>query len=367
MRLTDEGKFDPNEKLGTYLPELLHDHPDYANMSVKAMLAHQAGLQAWIPFYWKMLEDGKRKTALFSDQQRKLDDVEVAERVFIPKVYQDSIMPWILDTELRSKRDYKYSDIGYYFFLRVIEKQTGMSLDEYVRETFYRPMGLRHFGYYPLNWAEKNMVIPTEYDAVWRERLVQGTVHDPGAAMLGGVGGHAGLFGNAEDLAAIMQMLLNGGTYGGNRLLSEEVIKEFTKCQYCTGEKKENRRGMGFDKPFRHGEGGPTFFGIPLGSFGHSGFTGTLAWADPENDLVYIFLSNRVYPTAENKKLIRMDIRTKIQEAIYDGLPKEDVILDLDSLGEQTQVLPERILSKKEMKKMKRQRRKTAEPQTVHQ
>lgn len=364
MRLYDEGKFDPDKRLGEYLPELIPDTSAYFNLKPREMLAHQAGLRSWIPFYWKMLKDGKRKEKLFSDTQNKVDDVEIADHVFIPKVYQDSIMPWILKTPLRTKRNYKYSDLGYYFLNLLIEKQSGMPQEEYVQKVFYRPMGLRNIGYHPSEWTDKRNIIPTEYDAVWRGKLVHGSVHDPGAAMLGGVGGHAGLFSNAEDLAVIMQMLLNGGEYGGNRFIEAQTIAEFTKCQFCDGSKKENRRAMGFDKPFRHGEGGPTFYGIPLETFGHSGFTGTLAWADPENNLVYVFLSNRVYPSADNKKLLRMDIRTKIQEAIYSGIIKE-IEIDPSLLAGEAEVAPSdapesEAVTAKELRRRKREEKRAS-------
>lgn len=360
MKLTDEGKIDPDATLGSYLPELLKDSPEHASMSLRSVLAHQAGLPAWIPFYLKMMEKGQRREGLFADKQQKTDDIAIAERVFIPKIYSDSIMDWILATELRAKKDYKYSDLGYYFMQRIIERVTEMPIEEYVYKTFYKPMGLRKFGYHPLDWAEKEHIIPTEYDPTFRQQLVWGYVHDPGAAMLGGAAGHAGLFGNAEDLAAIMQMLLNGGTYGGIRFLTDEVINEFTKCQFCTGKEDENRRAMGFDKPFRHREGGPTHYGVPLESFGHSGFTGTIAWADPDNDLIYIFLSNRVYPTAENKKLLKMDIRTKIQGVIYSALP-EPVVEDVELIAEPLDDLdPDEMkrLSKKERRRLRRQSKK---------
>ena len=181
-------------------------------------------------------------------------------------------------------------------------------------------MGLQTIGFLPLERFHKEQIIPTEYDTYFRGQLVHGYVHDPGAAMQGGIGGHAGVFSNAEDLAVVMQMLINGGTYGGQRYLSERVISEYTECQFCQSEMDEERRGAGFDKPVIPEGPGPTCKCVSFESFGHSGFTGTIAWADPVEDIVYIFLSNRVYPSAENKKLARMDIRTNIQEAIYEVL-----------------------------------------------
>jgi CubicO group peptidase (beta-lactamase class C family) len=162
-------------------------------------------------------------------------------------------------------------------------------------------------------------VVPTELDKTFRGQLIQGYVHDPGAAMMGGVGGHAGLFSNANDLAVLAQMYLNKGTYGGERYVQSKTIEEFTKCQFC---KNGNRRGIGFDKPEPEGKGGPTCDCVSYLSFGHTGFTGTMVWADPDQQIVYIFLSNRVHPDADNNKLVKMDVRTKIQQVIYDSLRK---------------------------------------------
>ena len=191
------------------------------------------------------------------------------------------------------------------------------SLDVISNNLFYSPLNLRYTTFKPLEKFDVSQIVPTEDDTLFRKQLIQGNVHDPGAAMMGGVGGHAGLFSNANDLAVIMQMLLNNGEYGGEKFLSEEVIKEYTKCQFC---EDDNRRGAAFDKPVRDNSDGPTCNCISFDSFGHTGFTGTMVWADPEEEIVYVFLSNRIYPSAENLKLIRMNIRTKIQEEIYRSL-----------------------------------------------
>jgi CubicO group peptidase (beta-lactamase class C family) len=172
--------------------------------------------------------------------------------------------------------------------------------------------------YNPLKKVDKSELVPTENDKTFRKQLVHGYVHDQGAAMMDGVGGHAGLFSNATDLAALMQMLLNNGEYGGKRYLSEAVIKEFTRCQFC---ENDNRRGLGFDKPqMDYNKTGPTCKCVSSLSFGHTGFTGTIAWVDPDKKLIYVFLSNRVYPDAENKKINTLATRVEIQEAIYDLL-----------------------------------------------
>ena len=191
-----------------------------------------------------------------------------------------------------------------------------MSLDVISDSLFYKPLGAATLTYNPLEKFSRDRITPTENDMHFRKKLVHGTVHDPGAAMLGGVAGHAGLFSNANDLAKMFQMYLNGGEYGGERYIEKHILDEFTKVQFP---EEDNRRGAGFDKPTGESSG-PTCQHVGMSSFGHSGFTGTIVWADPEKELLYIFLSNRVYPDAENKKLIRMNIRTDIQKAIYEAM-----------------------------------------------
>ena len=242
---------------------------------------------------------------------------EVADDLFILNDYEKTMYDRILRTNLRRHKKYKYSDLGYYFVKKIIEKSTGTPLQDFVWNTFYEPMGLKTMGYHPLEKFEKTQIAPTEQDTYFRHQLVHGYVHDMGAAMMDGVGGHAGVFASATDLAAFMQMFLNKGMYGGRRYLSEEVVEEYTSCQFCP----KNRRGAGFDKPVTSLDGGPTCDLVSLSSFGHSGFTGTQVWADPSNGVNYVFLSNRVYPSGENWKLIRMNIRTDIQRVIYEIFP----------------------------------------------
>ena len=206
----------------------------------------------------------------------------------------------------------------------IVEKIVKEPIEEYNRKQFYEPMGMSRTAFNPLDRFEIEEIAPTEDDQIFRKQMIHGYVHDPGAAMQGGVGGHAGLFSNANDMMKLMQMFLQGGSYGGERYLEEDVLVEYTKCQYCKDSfprnKDENRRGAGFDKPAVHGEPGPTCDCISFASYGHSGFTGTYVWVDPDEDLVYVFLSNRVNPDAKNPKLVKMNIRTRIQETIYDAL-----------------------------------------------
>ena len=229
--------------------------------------------------------------------------------------YPDSMYATILNTGLKAKK-YKYSDLGYYFVKRIIEDKSSKSLDQYVLSTFYEPMGLTSICYNPLDHYSRELIAPTEMDNYYRNQLVHGYVHDMGAAMTNGVGGHAGIFSNAIDLAALMQLLLNNGIYGGERYLTEKVIKQYTSCKNCP----TNRRGAGFDRPVTSLDGGPTCNLVSLKSFGHTGFTGTQVWADPEYGINYVFLSNRVYPSAENWKLVKMGIRTEIQRVVYEAI-----------------------------------------------
>jgi beta-N-acetylhexosaminidase len=316
MAMVDDGLVDITKTLGTYLPQI-PDSSVYKDLVLRDILTHQAGLMPWIPFYTSTLTNGKLNPELYRKTQKEGFDVQVAEDVWLNDGQRDSIMTKILNTPLRSKKDYKYSDLGYYFMKAIVEEISGQSLDDYMIQNFYQPMGLETMGYLPLKRIPMDRIVPTEYDLYYRMQLLQGHVHDMGAAMQGGVGGHAGVFSDARDLAAMMQMYLNGGSYHHQQFLSTETVNEFAKCQFCNGEKEENRRGIAFDKPNRQGSEGPTCDCISYESYGHSGFTGTLAWADPEEEIVYVFLSNRIYPSMDNKKLQKMNIRTRIMEAIY--------------------------------------------------
>ena len=319
MKLVDEGKVDLDKRLSHYLTEIEGDFPGHAKMDLRDILTHQSGLRAFVPFYTRLMKDGKFKPGTVSDTSSATHGVRVADGLYLKNEYRDSLLLWVLKTPLEAKGTYVYSDMGYYLLQEVIERTTGKTLDRYLEETFYNPMGASTLCYRPYERFAKERIAPTEYDVAFRQRQVQGDVHDPGAAMKGGVAGHAGLFSDANDLAKVMQLLVNGGTYGGKRYLSEAVVKEFTKCQYCAPNGSGNRRGLGWDKPVR-GKGGPTCECVSYASFGHTGFTGTMAWADPEQKVVYIFLSNRVYPNATTNKLAEMGIRTQIQEVVHDAV-----------------------------------------------
>lgn len=310
MKLVDAGKLDVDKTLGDYL-----DIPatnEYSKIVIKDMLAHTAGLTPWIPFYQKTIKNGQLNPEIYKSKSQDGFSMPVATDLYIMNTYRDSIYNRILSTPLSKEKSYNYSDLGYYFMQRIIEKETGKTLDAFVSDEFYKPLGLSTMGYRPLERINVEQIAPTEKDNTFRSQHLTGYVHDQGAAMMGGVAGHAGLFSNAQDLAVVMQMLMNGGTYGEKTYISKATIDKFNH-RYFSG----NRRGLGFDKPSLTPGKGSTCKEASAISFGHTGFTGTMCWADPKSGLVYVFLSNRVNPDAENKKLQTLDIRTDIQEEIY--------------------------------------------------
>ncbi len=314
MKLTSEKKFDYKNSLGFYLPDLAGT--DKENMSIEEILSHQAGLQAWIPFYEKtLLKSGKYKTGYYAKHKSEDFPTQVAKHLFVVKGFKDTIYEKIAKSKLEKPGKYLYSDLGYYFMQKIIEQQTQRKLNEYVADV-YSQIGIG-LTYMPLNYFSKNQITPTEKDTKFRKQVVQGYVHDPGAALMGGVAGHAGLFGNALDLAKLMQMYLNKGELDGKRILDSNVVKDFTSCHFCP----KNRRGLCFEKPETdQRKESPVTSECSPESFGHAGFTGTFAWADPKNKLVVVFLSNRVYPDADDNRLTKLGIRGKIHKAFYEAL-----------------------------------------------
>ena len=316
MELESKNMFSVDSTLGFYLPKLL-DSSQYNPLTIKEILTHQAGLVSWIPFFIKTLENGNPSYELYSKLPSSIHENRVAENLFILTSYRDSIFKRILETDVRKNKKYKYSDLGYYFLNEIIHNITKFKQDEYI-EKFYKKLGLQNIGYHPRKKWDINRIPPTEYDTLFRKQLIHGDVHDQGAALLGGIGGHAGVFSNANDVAVIMQLFLNKGVYGGDTLISADIIEKYTSSPFH--QSNNNRRGIAFDKPVRDGAGGPTCFECAsYSSFGHSGFTGNLTWADPESGILYVFLSNRVHPDAENHKLIKMNIRTEIMKVITDA------------------------------------------------
>lgn len=315
MTMEETNKFGLDSKLHELLPELASSNK--SNISVLEMLSHYAKLQAWIPFYKKTLKD---KSKYYATELSEKFNIKVAENMFLRSDYKDSIYSELVESDLREVLEYKYSDLPYYFLKKFIEEQSHTALDTLAETYFYRPMGLKNLKFFPLNHFDKDKIAPTELDSEWRNELIHGTVHDQGAAMLGGVSGHAGLFGNARDVASFMQLYLNNGNYASKSYFTPQTMIKFNTCYYC---EQDVRRGVGFDKP-QLDDIGPTCGCISMSSFGHSGFTGTYAWADPEQEIIYVFLSNRIHPDATNTQLIKEDIRTKIQGIIYESLLEEE-------------------------------------------
>lgn len=314
MKLASEGKFDYKKTLGFYLPYLKGSNKE--NLLIEDILTHQAGLQAWIPFYLRTLDKKNNyKKGYYAARQSDEFPTQVAKKLYVVKGYQDTIYRRIVDSRLGEQGKYVYSDLGYYFMQQIIEQITGQSLNDYVKD-IYAQLGLS-LTYKPLNYFSVNQIPPTENDEKFRKQTVRGYVHDPGAALLGGVAGHAGLFGNAMDLAKLMQLYLDKGRFNGKQILDSNVVSDFTSCHFCPG----NRRGLCFEKPEPDlSKESPVSTDCSAQSFGHSGFTGTFAWADPANKLVVVFLSNRVFPDANENKLAKLGIRGKVHKAFYDAI-----------------------------------------------
>lgn len=344
MTLRDQGRFSEDSLLGAYEP--IPDSSNKAGLLISDILTHQAGLMSWIPFYQSTLEPLDTSQSLlshnwshtyplrigasdFANRNVKYVDsvyekyfspvypVKVAEDLYLRHDIRDSVYRAIHESELLEPQ-YLYSDLGYYLLQQIIEEKTDTMLYPYCWHHFYAPMGAATLGYLPLNRFPRERIVPTENDLFFRRQLIHGYVHDPGAAMLGGVSGHAGLFGCANDLAKIMQMYLNGGWYGEDHFIDDTTLATYTSR--FNGE-TDNRRGLGFDRPItEEADAGPACDDASARSFGHSGFTGTLVWVDPEYELVYVFLSNRIHPNQGNTKLIDENVRTSVQQVIYDAI-----------------------------------------------
>ncbi len=314
MKLYEEGKLDIDKTLGNYLAWVRGSNKE--NIQLRNLLLHQAQLVPFIPFYKETLDKaGHPLPNIYSKKPTKEFSVKVAEDLYLRNDWQDTMYHRILLSKLGEPLKYVYSDNDFIFLGKVVEAITGKKLEDYVKETFYAPLGMTTTTFKPRGHFPINTIAPTENDTAWRQQLLRGDVHDPGAAMFGGVSGHAGLFSNAYDLAQLYQMLLNRGELNGIRYLKKETIDTFTAYS-----SNISRRGLGFDKPekdnFVRLDPYPALSVSPL-TFGHTGFTGTCVWVDPAYNLVYIFLSNRVTPDGENKKLLEMNVRSFIQETIY--------------------------------------------------
>jgi len=316
MKLYEQGKISLKKNIGDYLPWVRGT--DKATLNIRDILLHQAGLVPFIPFYKEIVDSatGMPSPVYFAGNPNENFTVGVAENIFLRKDYPDTMMQRILQSPLTSRGKYVYSDNDFIFLGKMVEQISGMTLDQYVSENFYKPMGLTTTGYLPKKRFPANRIVPTENEPHFRRQLLHGYVHDEGASLFGGVAGHAGLFSDAYDLGMLYQMLLNGGELNGKRYLKKSTIDLFTAYGTPT-----SRRGLGFDKPERELKKGQEPYPCKNASpktFGHTGFTGTCVWVDPAYDLVYVFLSNRVNPTRHNPLLQHLNVRGKIQDAIYE-------------------------------------------------
>ncbi len=318
MKLVQEKRVDVNNTLSTYLPAAKRSDKRY--LILKEILTHQAGLVPYIPFWKQTMRNGQLRKDVYSPDSSAIDPYRVAGHIFIRADYPDTIMREVIQSKLDKRKPHRfvYSDLDFYLLAAVIKNLEHAPLDRLLADDLYKPLGLRTMGYHPLYRFPAYRIVPTEYDSVFRKQLLRGFVHDPGAAMMGGVAGHAGLFSDATDLASLMQLYLQKGEYAGRRYFDSNVVEQFTSCAYCsTG----NRRGLGFDKPETDtAKESPACKSASAESFGHSGFTGTFVWADPKYNIVYIFLSNRVAGGAAGNELAKLNIRTDIQQAIYNAI-----------------------------------------------
>lgn len=320
MKLYEEGKIDLNKTLGDYLPWVKGS--DKAPLKLTDILLHQAGLTPFIPFYREVIDTatGKPLAQYFSPVKDEAHQYRVSDGLYLRNDWEDTLYKRILQSKLTAPGKYVYSDNDFIFLGKIVEAVSGKPLNEYVKATFYEPLNMTTTTFKPAEVMPLDMVVPTEEEKHFRQQLIRGDVHDEGAAMFGGVAGHAGLFSNAYDLAQLYQMLLNGGELNGKRYLQKATIDKFTAYN-----SNISRRGLGFDKPEKDNdtrkEPYPSKTVSPQ-TFGHTGFTGTCVWVDPKYNLVYIFLSNRVTPTRNNNKLSQLNVRSNIQEAIYHSIVK---------------------------------------------
>lgn len=345
MKLYDKGRFNLTDKVSDYLPFLRKTNKE--SLTIRELLLHQSGLPSGLLFYQEAIDGKSYKGSLFKQSKDALHTVrlgvrtwgnprfrfnkgmtskekngdytlQVCDSLWLNRSFREEIRKKIAEAPLKDK-SYRYSDVGFILLQMLAEELSGKPMDEYLWQEFYQPMGLEHTAYLPLRYFDKKEVVPSAVDRFLRKTTLQGFVHDESAAFQGGISGNAGLFSNAREVGRIYQMLLNGGELDGRRYLSKETCALFT-----TEKSKISRRGLGFDKPDVVNESkSPCAASVPVTVYGHTGFTGTCAWVDPDNGLIYVFLSNRTYPDAWVNKLSKLEIREKIQETIYEAMKEK--------------------------------------------
>ncbi len=321
MKLVDKGKLRLDEPFSTYWKDW-KNIPDKKDITLREILAHQAGLVPYIVFLKEVIrKNGELKRRFVRSKPSSRFKNQAYNHLFVKNNFNHKMYRLINKSKVSAEKKYKYSGLAFLIFPKLIEQLTGEPYEDYLIKNFYSPLGAATMGFRPKTKNYPNRIIPTEIDTLYRHALTQGWVHDENASLLGGVSGNAGLFATADDLAKLMQMYQNYGSLNGQRFISEATVKEFIKVQYL---ENENRRGLGFDKPLLNNSKLTLSEAYPapeasLLSFGHSGFTGTFIWADPKNQLVFIFLSNRVYPTRENRNLYALNIRGALQQVFYES------------------------------------------------
>ena len=312
----EKGKLSLETKLSELFPKKkLNDKGD---ISLKEMLSHYARLRPWIPFYEETLnKKDKPRSRFYKSNSRSSFSTRVTDNMFLKTNYREKIFKSILDSELRDDLEYKYSDLPFYFLKFWFEDIYDKPLDVLASERVFKTLGLKRTMFNPYKKINLDEIVPSERDDFFRYSKLHGYVHDEGAAMLGGISGHAGLFSNSYEVAIVLQAMIQKGAYNNKRLFSSDSFDTFNYCYYCD---KDNRSGVGFDKPQIEGKHGSTFGGVSRNSFGHFGYTGSMAWADPDEEIIFVFLSNRTYPTRENTLLQTSNIRTRSQEIVYKSL-----------------------------------------------
>ena len=308
MKLYDTNKINLSDKISRFVPELKHS--DKENLTIQSALFHETRLPPFLPFYKSLTE------SMVSDHPVPGIEKQVADNFYIKTDFRKTVMDEIVNAKLNKKTGYVYSDLNFMLLKEVVENISGQTLDKFVNNWLYAGLGANFTGFLPLRRISKENIAPTEYDETWRKQLLTGYVHDEAAAVMGGVSGNAGLFSNANDMAKILQMWLNGGEYGDEKFLSKETVGVFTKTK-----SPNSRRGLGFDKPdMNNPDNSPTSISASAHTYGHTGFTGTCFWVDPDENLIYIFLSNRVYPSRTHNQISELSIRSRIQDIIYETI-----------------------------------------------
>lgn len=319
MFLNGMDLLDTDRKASHYLPELKNTNKK--DLKIEDILTHQAGLIPYIPFYQRTIDKAGFSPSYYSSLHNDGFNFEITPGIYLSDYMKDTVWHWVLASDLLEKKkgvktfEYKYSDLGFYILKKLSENLLNQPMDTFLEQNFYNPLGLSTLGYLPLFRFPKEFIAPTEHDKHFRKTLLQGVVHDEGAALCGGIAGHAGLFSNANDVAILMQMNLQDGYYGGSRYLAPGVVKKFAQQRF-----PKNRRGMGWDKPATDTTLRSTSDFASPNTYGHTGFTGTAVWIDPDFELVFVFLSNRVHPDANNVKLSKHNVRKRIHDVVYEAM-----------------------------------------------